>query len=262
MTRERSGTAAPLVPPCLSPLTSRLPRWPKRPKRLKRPKTSRPQKKIVLSEDANAGYATPIMDMIAAGIVAAIALVMAIVSLRLPVPGGIFTAPGLLPFLTSASLLIMAGVLGFNALGRRRTTPRELDRIEVPSDFKRSLALGGIVIIYVLGLQFVPVRTSFNIGSLHFVIGAFETVSVVVITGLLRFYWRAPLWACLTVDGLLDRLPLHHLPHRFPNPLAVRPPWSTHCCTLSLPPCCWSRSAASASASSGAPCRGSPPPWR
>jgi hypothetical protein len=43
------------------------------------------------------------------------------------------------------------------------------------------------------------VRTSFNIGSLHFVIGAFETVSVVVITGLLRFYWRARLWACLTV---------------------------------------------------------------
>ena len=157
------------------------------------------EQKLILSEEANAGYATPIMDMIASGIVAAIALIMAVNSLLLPVPGGIFSAPGLLPFLTSASLLIMAGVLGFNALSRRRTTPRELDHIELPSDFKRSLALGGIVILYVLGLQFVPVHTSFNIGSLHIVIGAFETVSVVVITGLLRFYWRGRLWACLTI---------------------------------------------------------------
>jgi len=157
------------------------------------------EQKLILSEEANAGYATPIMDMIAAGIVAAIALIMAINSLLLPVPGGIFSAPGLLPFLTSASLLIMAGVLGFNALSRRRTTPRELDRIEVPADVKRSLTLGGIVILYVLGLQFVPVHTSFYIGPLRFVIGAFETVSIVVITGLLRFYWRGRLWACLTI---------------------------------------------------------------
>jgi Tripartite tricarboxylate transporter TctB family len=156
-------------------------------------------KKLVLSEEANAGFATPIMDMLAAAIVAATALAMAVESLLLPVPGGIMTAPGLLPFLTSASLLIMAVILGVNALGRRRATPRELDRVELPSDFKRSLALGGIVILYVSALQFVPVRTSFYIGSLHFVIGAFETVSVVVITGLLRFYWGARLWACLTV---------------------------------------------------------------
>jgi hypothetical protein len=48
-------------------------------------------------------------------------------------------------------------------------------------------------------LQFVPFGTSFNIGSLHFVIGAFEPVSVVFLTGLLRIYWRAPLWTCLSV---------------------------------------------------------------
>jgi hypothetical protein len=157
------------------------------------------ESKFVLSEDANAGLATPIMDLIAAGIVAAIAIFMAVASLRLPMPGGIFTAPGLLPFLTSASLLIMALILGYGAVSRRRTIPRALDRFEVPADFMRSLTLGGIVVLYVLALQFVPFKTSFNIGSLHFVIGAFETVSVVAITCLLRIYWRAALWACLTV---------------------------------------------------------------
>jgi hypothetical protein len=157
------------------------------------------EQKVAAPDDANSGIAAPVMDLASAGVIAAIAVFMAIESLRLPVPGGIITAPGLLPFLTSASLLIMALILGYTAVVRRRTTPRALDRFEVPSDVMRSLTLGGLVILYVLALQFVPVRTSFDVGSLHFVIGAFETVSVVAITGLLRIYWRARLWACLTV---------------------------------------------------------------
>jgi hypothetical protein len=155
--------------------------------------------KRVYSEEANAGLATPIMDLIAAGVIAAIAVFIGVVSLLLPVPADVFTAPGLLPFLTSASLLIMALILGYSALTRRRLTPRASDRVEMPDDILRSLALGGIVIVYVLGLQFIPLRTGFSIGALYFPVGAFEPVSVIVLTGLLRFYWKAPLWACLAV---------------------------------------------------------------
>jgi len=157
--------------------------------------------KRVYSEDANAGLATPIMDLTAAVVIAAIAILVAVESLRLPVPGGVvFTAPGLLPFLTAASLLVMALLLGYSAVTRRRVTPRALDRFEIPADVMRSLTLGGIVTLYVLALQVVPFEASFNIGSLHFVIGAFEPVSVVFLTGLLRIYWRAPLWTCLSVN--------------------------------------------------------------
>jgi hypothetical protein len=157
------------------------------------------EKKLVLSEEANAGFATPIMDLAAACVIAAIAFFIAVVSLQLPIPGGVITAPGLLPFLTSTSLFIMALILGVGAVGRRRTAPRGTDRFELPSDFARSLTLGGLVILYVLALQFVPVRTSFYLGPLHIVIGAFETVSVVAITGLLRLYWGARLWVCLVI---------------------------------------------------------------
>lgn len=153
----------------------------------------------VISEDPNAGMANPVMDLAAAAVVGAVALFMAIESLRLPVPNNVFTAPGLLPFLTSASLLIMAALLGASALQRRRTMPRALDRFEIPEDFKRAVVLGGIVILYVLGLEVVPVHVSFHIGPLRFIVGAFETVSLVVLTGLLKLYWRAPLWACLAV---------------------------------------------------------------
>jgi hypothetical protein len=158
------------------------------------------EQKRVLSEEANAGFGTPVMDLTAAAVIAAIAVFLAIESLRLPEPGGvIFTAPGLLPFLTSASLLIMAALLGLSALQRRRTLPRVLDRFEMPTDALRSLTLGGIVALYVLALQVTPFSTSFNLGPLHFVIGAFEPVSVVFLTGLLRIYWRAPLWKCLVI---------------------------------------------------------------
>ena len=155
--------------------------------------------KRIYSEEANAGLAAPIMDMIAAGVIAAIALFVAIDSLLLPVPAGIFTAPGLLPFLTAASLLIMAVVLGYSALQRRRAMPRGLDRFEMPDDILRSLTLGGIIIVYVAALQFIPFRSEFNLGPAHLVIGAFEPVSVVALTGLLKIYWRAPLWQCLAV---------------------------------------------------------------
>ena len=156
-------------------------------------------KKNVLSEDPNAGMATPVMDLTAAVVIAAIAVFIVVESLRLPVPGGIMTAPGLLPFLTSASLLIMALILGANAIKRRRTIDRAADRVEVPPDFMRSLGLGGIVVIYVAALQFIPIDTAIRIGPLRFAIGAFEAVSVVAITGILRLYWQRPLWTCLAV---------------------------------------------------------------
>jgi heme A synthase len=157
------------------------------------------QKKTVLSEDPNAGLATPVMDLTAAGIIAAIGALIVIESLRLPVPGGIMTAPGLLPFLTAASLLIMALILGANAIKRRRTIDRTADCFEIPPDFIRSLSLGGIVVVYVAALQFIPIDTAIRIGPLRFAIGAFETVSMVAITGILRLYWQRPLWACLAV---------------------------------------------------------------
>ena len=133
--------------------------------------------KRVISEDANAGLASPIMDLTAAVVIAVIAIVVAAESLRLPVPGGVvFTAPGLLPFLTAASLVVMAVLLGFSAVTRRRAIPRALDRFEIPADAMRSLSLGGIVVLYVLALQVVPFEVSFDIGSLHFYIGAFGSI--------------------------------------------------------------------------------------
>jgi hypothetical protein len=153
----------------------------------------------VLSEDPNAGQATPVMDMIAAGLVAAIALWIGVESLRLPMPGGLITAPGLLPFLTTGSLLVMAGLLALSALRRRRQAG-EGGGIELPEEFPRSMALGAILIVYVAALQFLPVEAAVRAGPVRLVVGNFEVATVVIMTAILRIFWRSALWACLAVS--------------------------------------------------------------
>ncbi len=155
------------------------------------------------SEDPDAGLASPLMDLISAGVLVAISGFFIVESLRLPMPGGLLTAPGLLPFLTAASLLVMALMLGANALTRRRAAAAGAaiaDGIDLPPDFRRSIGLGAVLIVYVAAMQFLPVEIVFHLAGLRFVIGAFEVASVVTLTAILRFFWQQPLWACLAVS--------------------------------------------------------------
>jgi hypothetical protein len=161
------------------------------------------QPETILSEDPNAGYATPFMDLLAAGIITAIAVWFMVESLRLPVPGGITTAPGLLPFLIAATLVLMAFLLGADALTRRRNGVAGLpvpDGLELPPDFRRSMGLGAILIVYVAALQFASIEVAFTLAGLRFIIGAFEVTTVIVLVTILRIYWQAALWACLAVS--------------------------------------------------------------
>jgi hypothetical protein len=155
--------------------------------------------KTVLSEDPNAGLATPVMDLVAALCIAAIAIWIGIESLRLPAPGGILTAPGLLPFLTAGSLLIMAGLLAISAVRRKRTSDAVSDGFELPADFSRSMLLGAILVVYVAALQYLPVAVAIPVGPIRLVIGNFEVASIIILTAILRIYWQGALSICLAV---------------------------------------------------------------
>lgn len=183
---------------------------------------STPDGQAGYSEDPNAGLATPFMDLLAAAILIAISLWFIVESLRLPVPGDAFTAPGLLPFLTAASLLVMALMLGGAALARRRAASAGAiaDGLALPPDFWRTMGLGAILTVYVAALHFVPVELVFQVFGSRVIIGAFEVTSVVTLTAVLRLFWKEPLWACLGVTlawitflSLVFRMVFHvHLP--------------------------------------------------
>lgn len=155
-------------------------------------------------EEAGAGYAAPHLDLIAAGFLVCLALIVMVASFKLPVPGAILTAPGLLPFLTAASLLLMAIFLGATAINRRRglkefsTSPSDTVNVDVATTDKgeqvRTFLLISVVGVYIASLQLLAFQHNFNIGSLHFSVSAFEPVTIITLVVIIQSAWRGPLW--------------------------------------------------------------------
>lgn len=150
-------------------------------------------------EEAGAGYAAPHLDLIAAGFLVCLALIVMVASFKLPVPGAILTAPGLLPFLTAASLLLMALMLGAMAIKRRRDV---IELVATPGDAilgdkheqVRTFLLIVVVGVYIAALQLLAFQHNLTIGDLHFSISAFEPVTIITLVVIIQSVWRGPIW--------------------------------------------------------------------
>ena len=152
-------------------------------------------------EDPNAGFASPTLDLIAAAILIAIAVAMMVAAWRLPMPGGIHTAPGLLPFIVAASLLLMALGLGASALARRRAfshMPAFADR-DVSTDL-RSLALAIAVAIYIAALQTLAFQHNISVFGTNLRLTAFEPATIVTLTTIIHLSWRGPFWITASIS--------------------------------------------------------------
>ncbi len=157
--------------------------------------------KHYVSEDELAGYAAPVLDIIAALALGALSIWIMIEALRLKVPDTTATAPGLLPFLTAAMLLAMAIVLGVVAVRRQRTAPTSWTR-DLPPDLGRTGVLVAIVIAYIAALQLIHLDRAFTIGRLRIEIGSFEPVSIIVLATIFRIFWTSRLWACVLLSAV------------------------------------------------------------
>lgn len=145
-------------------------------------------------EDANAGAAAPILDIIAAGILIATSIVVMVASLRLPVPGSVLTAPGLLPFVAAASLAAMAVVLGHSAWQRRSESMGGLQLFSDMDEQRRMLILAAMVGGYILALQVLAFQVFFDIAGVPFVLSAFQPVTFIALVAMMHMFWRGPLW--------------------------------------------------------------------
>lgn len=152
-------------------------------------------KVVFEGEDGNAGYASPALDLIATAFLLALSALVLVASLRLPVPGGLVTAPGLLPFLTAGSLAIMAVLLGISAVVRHRDGVQLWDQgTREHGETGRALTLVIAVAIYIAALQGLAFQYYFNIGSVPMVLSAFEPVTIVALATIIHIFWRGPLW--------------------------------------------------------------------
>lgn len=153
-------------------------------------------------EEAGAGYASPKLDLIASCFLAVLAIIVMVAAKRLPVPGDLLTAPGLLPFFTSVSLLLMAVILGFTAVKRKSTTTQVAGKSVSTKESQtvRTLLLIALVGLYILALQVLAFQYDFTVGSTFFSISAFEPVTVVVLAAIVYIYWRGPIWITTAVS--------------------------------------------------------------
>lgn len=152
-------------------------------------------------EEAGAGLAPPILDLVATGVLIALAVIVMFASVALPVPGGLRTAPGLLPFLVGGSLLAMAIGLGISALRRHRMGIRTvafLDR-DMTTDL-RTLALAVAVALYIAALQLLAFRYDIVVGGFRHTVTAFEPVTAVMLAAIIHVSWRGALWITAAIS--------------------------------------------------------------
>jgi hypothetical protein len=152
-------------------------------------------------EEAGAGHAAPGLDLFAAGFLIVLSVVVMVASWMLPVPGELRTAPGLLPFLTGASLCVMAVLLGHSAKKRRRAgIVMDPSEARNQAEDRRAGVLAGSVALYILALQFLAFQVYFSIAGVPFVFSAFEPVTVVALSAIIHVSWRGPLWITVSVS--------------------------------------------------------------
>jgi hypothetical protein len=150
-------------------------------------------------EDENAGFASPVQDMIAAAFLVLLSLWVMIESVRLDNPGSLTTAPGLLPFLTAGSLAVMAAWLGVMAIKRHRAGIEATPSEEAP-EMSRTIMLVGLIGAYLAGLELISFEYTLQVGGMRLGYGAFEVLTIITLTIILSIFWRQALWACLTVS--------------------------------------------------------------
>lgn len=157
-------------------------------------------------EEEEDGRSTPAKNLGAAAVVGALAVFAMFLSTRLPVPTKIYTAPGLLPFLTGLSLFAMSIALALMAIRQGGAKgffeKAAIARTEYFQDEenRRTLILVGIIFLYVFLVDFFSFDIQIPLGLFDFRFSSFEMVSIAVLTGVLRIFWRAPSPKCFIVS--------------------------------------------------------------
>jgi hypothetical protein len=158
-------------------------------------------------KQGNDKRSTPGKDLAASAVIAAFAVFVMLLALRMPNPGTVFTAPGLLPFLTGLALLIMAVGLGIRSIraggvkGLLQRPRKGVRHYFADIENLRALLLIGIIIIYVIVTEQITFDLRFPTKFFVFNFSSYELISIIILTLILRIFWRATLVRCFLVSA-------------------------------------------------------------
>lgn len=151
-------------------------------------------------EEGGEERSSPAKNLGASIAVIAFGIAVMVLSAQLEVPDTLATAPGLLPFLVGASLVLMAAILAVRAIGRG-ALQGSIYRPD-PGHWFAQQENRRVAMLIALVFAYIVVVDSFwfefdiplGFGALPF--SSFELVSAIALGIILKLFWRAPLWRC------------------------------------------------------------------
>lgn len=162
---------------------------------------------VFTGEEGGDERSSPHKDFIASIAVGVLGLFAMILAVQLGKPESLYTAPGVLPFLTGGSLIIMA--IGLFVKTKRRYGLDEMLKGEgfqavrnylADVESRRTLMLMLVVFAYVMVLGQVDLDWRFKTDFYTFRFSGFELVSIPFIFFILRFFWRSTVLNCFLVS--------------------------------------------------------------
>jgi hypothetical protein len=141
-------------------------------------------------------------DLLAALVLAVIALAAMVLAVRLESPGPALTAPGLLPLLTGASLLLMAVGLAVRSwrAGAWAALRRGPGRpVSVLGESAPRLWLLAVIGGQILLIGWVDIEIVLPFAFMSLPISGYEVFSVLALILILRKFWRGPWWRCVLI---------------------------------------------------------------
>ncbi|HAY45781.1 MAG TPA: hypothetical protein DCY55_05800 [Gammaproteobacteria bacterium] len=151
---------------------------------------------------------TPAQDLGSACVIGVLAIIVMLLSVKLHSPGNVYTAPGLLPFIISLSLLCMAVLLGFRSLQAggassfNKTFKQAVKSYFTDDQERRSILLIAIVVAYVVLVDIVSLDIRLPTPLFTFQLSGYEIISILVTTLVLRLFWKKPIIRCFIVSLL------------------------------------------------------------
>lgn len=164
------------------------------------------KKTVFTGEEDTGDRSTPRKDLGASLFLVVLSIAAMYYAWQLEVVDSIFTAPGLLPFLTGLSLMVMAFGLGLKALrhggaegffeGVGATVSGYYENVEN----RRTLLLIGIIFAWVIIVGQITFDLRFPTSFFVFRFSSFEAISIPMLIIILRIFWKATLVRCSAVS--------------------------------------------------------------
>ncbi len=138
--------------------------------------------------------------------IAGLSVFAIVLALRLQTPAGVFTSPGLLPFFTGLTLLLMAMSLGVGAVrqgaarGMRQALRHGVEQAFTQADMRRVLGLIGLIVVYIILVDRFSFDLRLPLGFFVWRFSSYELISIIMLTLILRFFWRGAWPRCVLVS--------------------------------------------------------------